>query len=99
MSARSPSAMRASTSPVEGSYVGKVFPDADSTHLPLISILRGLDRNSETLPCSCTFGNAVTMTFLLWVGRQCGARCSLEETRSWDRATTVRAVLRSKPDR
>ena len=51
---------------MEGRDIGtKVFPDADSTHLPLISIFRGLEINSETLSCSCTFGRAVTMTFLL----------------------------------
>jgi len=39
MSSLSPSAMFDSTSPVAGLYVGKVLPLAESTHLPLISIL------------------------------------------------------------
>src|SRR5580704_1873055 len=36
ISSRSPSATFASTSPVAGLYVAKVFPEAASTHLPLM---------------------------------------------------------------
>src|SRR5215510_11621149 len=41
MSARSPSATWASTSPVAGLRLGKVFPDTASTHRPSISIRFG----------------------------------------------------------
>src|SRR5271166_6350742 len=53
MSSRSPSATLAITSPVAGLYDGNVLPDAASTNLPSINILRGLPTKSCTRLCIC----------------------------------------------
>src|SRR5215467_3806191 len=55
MSSLSPSATRASTCPVAGLTVSKVLPDAASTHLPSISILRdGVPTKRSTAASSGT---------------------------------------------
>src|SRR5271156_6264884 len=59
MSSRSPAATLARTSPVAGLYVGKVLPEAASTHLPLIRILRFFATKPLTLLSGCITAVAI----------------------------------------
>src|SRR5579863_1982034 len=63
ISSRSPSATFARTSPVAGLYVGKVLPDAASTHFPLIRILWVLETKLETLSSDGAIFRTVAIFF------------------------------------
>src|SRR5438093_4902150 len=70
MSSLSPSATRASTWPVAGLMVSKVFPDAASTHFPSISILRtGALTKRSTADWSCTAAPMASPPCVLVFGR------------------------------
>ncbi len=56
-SSASPSAIRASVSPVAGLGVSKVFPDAAATHCPSMNSWRGAATNAST------FRSRVTVSF------------------------------------
>src|SRR5690348_2871609 len=61
MSSASPSAIRASVSPVAGLGVSKVLPDAAFTNCPLMNIWRGAPMNSSTLRSSVTVMGASSL--------------------------------------
>src|SRR6516162_11530145 len=64
MSSASPSATRASVSPVAGLGVSNVLPDAASLHCPLMNIWRGAPMNSSTLRSSVTVMGASSLLAL-----------------------------------
>ena len=61
MSSASPSATRASVSPVAGLGVSNVLPDAASIHCPLMNICRGAPMNCSTLRSSVTVMGASSL--------------------------------------
>src|SRR6516164_10175950 len=61
MSSASPSATRASVSPVAGLGVSNVLPDAAWLHCPLMNIWRGAPMNSSTLRSSVTVMGASSL--------------------------------------
>src|SRR5947209_3824444 len=64
MSALSPSATRARTSPVAGSIESNVLPDEAAIHLPSIKSFLGVAKNSVTVLWTCN-GVAVAINGLL----------------------------------
>src|SRR5499425_83156 len=87
MSSASPSATRARVSPVAGSGVSNVLPDAASAHCPLMNSFRGAAMNSSTLRSRVTVMDAHLPLLLVLIVRQATRRDSYPiggaPVRSW----------------